>query len=272
MYLGIDVGASKTLLAVFNQDGEIVDSQRFPTPPGYKDFIGALGRVELAQKVRIAACCCALPGRLDRDKGIGIWFANIPWKNVPVRHDLEKLWPQAQVFIEHDAQLGALSEAKLLGNKFHKVLYLTLSTGVGGRIIIDGQIDPDFYGIESGQMVLEHDGELKRWEQFASGKALKKRYGKQAKDIDDPAIWREYAAGVALGLNEMIDTLLPDIIVIGGGVGAHYEKFSVYLKQALEKLSTPSVPLPPIIKAKRPEEAVIYGCYDFIKQKLDGKS
>jgi hypothetical protein len=49
-------------------------------------------------------------------------------------------------------------------------------------------------------------------------------------------------------------------------VGAHFEKFQPFLEEALKKINNPLVPVPHLLKAQRPEEAVIYGCYEYIVQ------
>ena len=101
----------------------------------------------------------AIPGHVDRDRGIGIRFGNLPWENVPVGHDIEKIF-DAPVLVENDAKLGGLSEALLLKGKFKKVLYLTISTGIGIGLIIDGQIDTDISDGGGRSILLEHRGKL----------------------------------------------------------------------------------------------------------------
>jgi predicted NBD/HSP70 family sugar kinase len=134
--------------------------------------------------------------------------------------------------------------------------------------IVDGKIDPLLQDSEPGQMIIEDNDQYLKWEAAASGRALYARYGQKASEITDPKIWREYSKPLALGINELAAITTPQIIIIGGGVGAHYEKFSKYLDDELEKLSSAMVPKPRIIKAKRAEEAVVYGCYEYIKQKI----
>ncbi|MDB5160679.1 MAG: hypothetical protein JWO96_59 [Candidatus Saccharibacteria bacterium] len=267
MYLAIDIGGTKTLVAVFNSDGQIIEEYKVPTNKNYPDFVEELGSL-IKDKVthhNLLACCCAVPGELDRKEGIAIRFGNLPWKNTPIKKDLEKIIGHVPILIENDAKLAGLSEA-LSHKQYRKVLYLTVSTGIGDGIIIDGKIDADFADSEPGQMVLEYQGELRKWEDFASGRALVTKYGKRASEIEDPAIWQEFSRGLARGMIELIATLQPDVIIIGGGVGSHFEKFSPYLKSELAKLENDMVQSPPIIKAERPEEAVIYGCYEYVKQ------
>jgi predicted NBD/HSP70 family sugar kinase len=170
------------------------------------------------------------------------------------------------VWIENDAKLGGLSEALLVHKKYKKVLYLTVSTGIGGGIIIDGKIDQDLVDSEVGHMVLPFEGQLTKWESFASGKALVDRFGKKAMDLEDRKAWQEYSKDLALGIFQILAVIQPDVVIIGGGVGAHFDKFGEDLKKALKNLENDMVEIPPVIAAKRPEEAVIYGCYEYIKQ------
>jgi predicted NBD/HSP70 family sugar kinase len=264
----IDVGGTKTLLAVFNHNGEIIDQYKLPTNKNYDRFIDET-RQAVKEKLsahEFKACCCAIPGIVDFKTGSGLSFGNLSWKNVPVKKDLEKTLTHVPIFINNDTKLAGLSEAILLHKKYSKVLYLTVSTGISAGLIINEKIDEVLATSEPGQMLLEHDGKIRIWEDFASGRALVRRYGKRASEIDDPVIWKSFSNNLALGIFELLATIQPEVLVIGGGVGAHLEKFKVYLNDKLEKMESDMVKIPPILKAKRPEEAVIYGCYEFIKQ------
>lgn len=269
MYLGIDVGGTKTLLAVFNENGQIVKEFKFPTPEEYNDFLAELQKVAPELKnYQIKACCCALPAIIDRQKGIGLEFGRLAWQKVPTKQDLESLLPSAKIMIENDAKLAGLSEALLTHGKYNNVLYLTIGTGIGDGIITDNKIDVDYQDSEAGQMVLEHDGKLVKWEDMASGRAIVKRYGKKAQDINDPTVWRDYVKLLAPGIDALVATLQPDAVIIGGGVGTHLDKFKAFLVEELKQYENKMVKMPPIIKAQRPEAAVIYGCYDYLRQKI----
>ncbi|MBI5906748.1 ROK family protein [Candidatus Saccharibacteria bacterium] len=267
MYLGIDIGGSKTLLAVFTNDGKLSKEHKFATNPDYRRFLDDLAA---ALKSNFADfefdyACCAVPGRVNRKAGIAEDFGNLKWHNVAIKNDVGRL-VSAPILVENDAKLGGLSEALLVHKKYKKILYVTISTGIGGGIIINGKIDPVLADMEPGHMLLEHDGKLKKWEDFASGRAFREKYGKLASEINDQAIWKSFAANIALGLEELLAIIHPDVVIIGGGVGAHYEKFGKFLDEAMKKNESDMVKVPPIIKAQRPEEAVIYGCYEYVKQ------
>jgi len=266
-YLAIDVGGTKTLFAVFTPEGDLVCQDRIQTAGSYDQFKGDLAQnIAKLTRFKFSHACCAIPGRIDFEKGIGQDFGNLPWEDVPVLADLQAMLPGVKVLLHNDAKLAGLSETLLLDHKYNKVLYLTISTGIGGGVITDDAIDPDFANFEPGQMVFERDGKMTQWEDLASGRTLKEKYGKPASEIDDPAVWQEYVKSLVAGMEDVLANVQPDAVIIGGGLGAHFEKFKDYLERQLKDIDNPMVPTPPLLKARRPEEAVIYGCYDYIQQ------
>ena len=271
MYVGIDVGGSKTLVAVFSNKGKVSDEVKFPTPKKYPDFLDQLREVFKQKEFQnnIKAVCCAVPGTIDREHGVGKTFGNLPWKNVQIKRDLEKIFNYIPVFTENDAKLAGVYEAAVLKGWYKKIVYITISTGIGAGVIVDGKIDPVLADSEVGFMLIDHNGRLEKWEDFASGRALVKKYGKKASEIDDPKIWEEYAKLVSPGIDAILAVVQPEAIVIGGGVGAHLEKFKPFLVSDMKKrYENKLVHIPPIIKAQRAEEAAIYGCYEYIHQNI----
>lgn len=269
MYAAIDVGGTKTLIAVFSEKGEIKEQIKFETPKDYDAFIKELATyVAKLSTNEFKAGCVAIPGMVDRKHGVGLAFGNLPWKNVHVQADAERIL-HAPVVIENDANLAALSEAREI-KQYNKVLYVTVSTGIGSGFVIEGNVSPYFEDAEVGHLLLEHGGKLQRWQEFASGKAIVKRFGKKASEIpaEDNDAWYAIARNIAVGLIDLIATLTPDAIVLGGGVGSHYDKFIDRLNEQLKIYDNPLVTIPPILKAQRAEEAVIYGCYEHAKDRF----
>lgn len=264
MYLGIDIGGTKTLVASLNNDGVITDSIKFPTPKVYTEFLKELSKTiaNLTTKEYIAVGVAA-PGRLDREKGTVKAFGNLPWKDVPLKRDVGRI-TGLPVVIDNDANLAGLSEAMLL--PAHRcVLYVTISTGIGTGVITDRKIDSDFEDSEGGELILEHNGKLQKWEDFASGRAIVRRFGKRASDINDEKTWKLICHDIAIGLYDLITFIQPDVVVLGGGVGSYAHKFKPFLMAELKRFETPITPIPLIVEAKRPELAVVYGCYDLAK-------
>ncbi len=271
MYLGIDIGGTKTLVATLDDNGVIQERQKFPTPKDYAEFGKALAEVvDKLSTNNFVACTVAVPGTLDRANGVAISLGNLPWHEVSIQKDVAALL-SCPVAIENDANLAGLSEAMLLKETYSRVLYITISTGIGTGLIANQSIDPGLADSEGGQILLEYKGKTVKWESFASGSAIVRRFGKQAHEITDPATWKIIAHDISLGLIDLIAVIQPEVIVVGGGVGSSFEKLDAPLREALATYATPLVPIPPVIKAGRPEEAVIYGCYDFAKS-LYGKT
>jgi len=269
MFLAIDVGGTKTLVAAFNNDGKVTKSIKFKTPKDYKKFLSVLGATFIRfDEYKFMASCIAIPGKIDRKKGIGLDFGNLKWHNVPIKKDIKALI-KCPLFIENDANLAGLSEARYIMDDYKKVLYLTISTGIGSGVTTSGIIDPDLADSEAGHMMIQYGDKIQPWERIASGSAIKRKYGKIAAEINDRATWKEISHRFAIGMSSLIATIQPDAIVIGGGVGTHFKKYRVLLNSELKKLSTPLTPVPPILQAKKPEEAVIYGCYEMAKDEYE---
>lgn len=273
MYLGIDVGGTKTLIASFSKKGIIKKKIKIPTPKDYLDFLSSIKlcfRDDFNnQDFKYSAI--AIPATVfDKQKGVGVSFGNLPWKNVPIHNDIE-LIVNCPTLVSNDAKLGGLSEALLLyklDNKYSKVLYITVSTGIGYSLIVNGIIDENTGDGGGKTILLEHHGSLVSWESFASGQAIVRRYGKKAMNIHDKHTWQQIAQDLSIGMIELIAIFEPDIIIIGGSVGSYFDRFGDFLKDYVNRFQVPLLPIPIIQGAKRAEEAVIYGCYDLIKQHL----
>ncbi len=272
MYAAVDIGGTKTLVAAFSKEGKVRQEEKFSTPENYDDFIKKLEDVAVKFSTKdFRAAVVGAPGKIDRKHGVGLVFGNLPWKNVTLEQDIEKIF-NCPVTVENDTNLAGLSEAVLVKGKFHKVLYVTISTGIRGAYIIDGEMDPDTIDEEVGHMSLEHKGKFEKWEEFASGKAIVNKYGKPASDIKDVSVWKSISRDIAAGFITLIATLTPEIIIVGGGVGSHFEKFDKYLEKELSRMNNPLLSTPVIRKAKHPEEAVIYGCYQLAKDTYERAS
>ncbi|MEO7364659.1 MAG: ROK family protein [Candidatus Saccharimonadales bacterium] len=265
MYLGIDIGGTKTLVAVLSKAGKVVESAKFPTPEKYSNFLLELAHtVHHLEHREFQAAAVAAPGRIDHKRGVVLDLGNLPWHNEQVQADCEKI-VKCPVVLENDAKLAGLGEA-LLHPDAQTALYVTVSTGIGTGVVRDGRLDATLSNMEGGHMLLPFKGKLTKWESFASGKAIYNHFGKKAVDIHDEASWRYVARNLAPGFFQMIAIVQPDLIIIGGSIGSYFDRYGAYLEEELNKLEVPMVPIPRIVQAQRPEEAVIYGCHALIEQ------
>lgn len=267
MYGAVDIGGTKTLVAVFNAAGKVLEQVKFPTPPEYDAFLKQLADTVAKLSTKdLQAVGVAAPGKINHKQGLLVAAGNLSWKNTPIQADFEKVF-HAPIVLENDAKAATVAEAIAAGSKYPKVVYITISTGVGIGVCEDGKLIPELLDAEPGWMSVEHKGEMVPWEKISSGQALVAATSKRASELDDPEAWDTHARNIAKGLIAIIAIIQPDLVVIGGGVGNHLQKFESPLLKYLKQYENPLVPIPPIRKAAHPEEAVIYGCYELAKNR-----
>ena len=268
MIIGVDIGGTKTYIAKFTQSGKLLEGKRFETPQDYDEFLSTLAKYALtleSNKAKIA--CVAVPGFLIRDKGIVLNLGNLPWKNKNIRRDLSEALG-INVCIENDSKLAALAEAKNIIDKFKRVLYITISTGIGTALVIDGKLSQDIINSELGHTPLFHNGKIVVWESFASGKAFFERYNQKAVDAEDQKIWKEFSGFINSGLGVACAAYQPEVIIFGGGLGQYLNRFKPYLEEYLEKQLDAMVTKPELVSTHHRSQSVIYGCYHYAKEKL----
>ena len=267
MIVAVDIGGTKTLIAVFDFKGKILEQKRFETSQNYKDFLNDLqmNLANLSTKT-FSYGAVAVPAKIDRENGATLGYGTLKWQPQPIQNDTEKIF-NCPVVVENDSKLAGLSEALLLKSKYENVLYVTIGTGISCALITKGIIDPAMADSEGGQILISSDGKMAQWEDVVSGKAIVKRFGKRASDITDSKTWDTIAHDMSVGLIDLIAVTQPQAIVMGGGVSTNFDKFSSKLTKSLKNYATPLVPIPPILSAKNPEEAVVYGCYEIAKAK-----
>lgn len=268
MLIAVDTGGTKTLVAGFNDRGEPGEHFRFPTPRDTEAYINALLRTlkDNYDLTAITGIGIAVPG-IVKDN-IAVWCGNLGWRDFDIANEVKK-HIDVPVWVENDANLAGLAQAHALQPLPEKCLYLTVSTGIGTGFIHNGIIDPQLSNSEGGRMILEYNGKLQQWEAFASGKALYDTYGQLARDIYDIATWEEFADKLSRGLLALIPLTQPEVIVIGGSLGTYLERYQVQLEQKLKDNLTEHIIFPRIVQAFYPEEAVIYGCYQYATENPD---
>lgn len=274
MYAGVDIGGTKTLLAALSDDGKITEQVRFPTPENYDEFINDLAKsVATFTTKNFRAAGVGIPGLLEREAGIVLALGNLPWRDKPIRDDVSRIFRGMPIVIENDARLAGLSEAQLVKDQYHNVLFITVSTGIGGALIRNGAIVAALQDTEMGKMPLCFEGRLQQWEEFAGGRGDVSRFHQRADDITDPAIWQQIGENIAYGLGAVCSVLQPEAIILGGPVGAHVDQYRAAITSFLDNHLQAVVRRPKaILAAQRPEEAVIYGCYDLAKATFPAES
>lgn len=271
MIIAIDTGGTKTLIASFDTTGDKQIIAKFPTPQSTSEYLETVAAYirEHTTEGDIQAIAVAMPGPIRNQKVLRT--PNIGWSDFDVIHELGVYFPNVPIFLQNDAALAGLAEAREF-KPAGLTVYVTLSTGAGGGITYDGRLLSHFERFEVGSMRVEYEGKLGRWEDIASGKRFYERYGKYGSDVTDPAIWQNYAERVAVGLQILISLLEPDHLVIGGSMGTHYTKYAKQLETILYERIAKHMAVTTLSQAIHPEEAVIYGCYYYALDSLAARN
>lgn len=271
MIVTVDTGGTKTLISSFTNAGKIGKQIVYPTPHDpikYTQLLRQTLESEYSSK-KVDVIVIALPGIIDN--GVARWCKNLGWKNFDVRHALGDVLGGAPIYVENDANLAGLAEARLLKPLPAFALYVTVSTGIGTGFISHGHIDPSLKISEGGHMLVEYDGAVREWESFASGRAIKETYGKYARDIKSVRAWRHIADRISRGFLAVIPLTQPDVIIFGGSIGTHFERYGETLAKLLDERLPPHIVRPTLLQAQHPEHAVIYGGYYYGSDIITGK-
>lgn len=219
MYILIDIGGTKTRVALTEHREAFLDPVVFHTPQNFEEWSVQLrdAVISLTQGRKISGIISGVPGIFTED-GTIVTTPNLPeWKDAPLQGKLVELF-DCPVIIKNDTALVGLGEAVYGAGKGHAIVaYLTISTGVNGVRIVDGAIDHTTFGFEIGHSII--DAEHRRdVESLIGGGALERRFGKPSHEVHDVHLWEKvnYYAGV-FGANTTM-YWSPSIIVYGGPV------------------------------------------------------
>ncbi len=258
MYLCIDIGGTKTIVALVDASGEILHSVRFATIEDQEVFYE-----NLLQQIRvnfvlsgIKAISIAMPGIIKRNQAV--WLGNLPWHDFDLAKLLQRDLSNIPVYVENDANLAALAEARLCKGRS---LYLTFSTGIGGGIVENGQLVKRYLDFEPGHTEFVYDGKQNEWEDIAAASAINRKYGRLVSEITEPEVWLDVISRMLLGLVPITTSLHPDRIIFGGPLGLMLPSYRKELRKQLAAQLPKDRTLPRLHVAKYGDLSVIYGCY-----------
>ena len=275
-YLGIDVGGTNLKGAIVTENGEIVKEAHCPThaeqgADAVAESVAGLIR-QLSDGEEIAGVGLGCPGIVDDESGEIVYSCNLGWVKYPLREKLRQL-TGFSVKLGNDANVAALGEAMVGAAKgAQSAVILTLGTGVGGGVVIDGKMLVGYTGAasEMGHMVIEADGEPCAcgrkgcFEVYASATALNRMtkeamtqhpdskmheiaasYGEAdgrvafaAQEAGDPygdAVVKKYIHYLAAGVTNITNLFFPEVIAISGGVANQGEKLFAPLREEVSR-------------------------------------
>jgi glucokinase len=260
---GIDVGGTKIAGGVVDDTGTIIEELRVESPATDEDAIEQAIETlvtELRTRHDIAAVGVGVAGYIDRARSVVMFAANMAVRHLDLKADLQRRL-DLPVFIENDANAAAWGEFQFgAGHDVEELLLVTVGTGIGGGVVLDGELYRGAFGVgaEIGHLRVVPDGlqcgcgNRGCFEMYASGKALVRRArtaasadpqaaadllaraGGDPARVSGPLITAAAREGDALALAQLAElgrwlgegiasitaVLDPALVVIGGGVSA----------------------------------------------------
>jgi len=259
--IGVDVGGTKVNGGVVDEDGRVLARTRRPTPgssPQHVDDTIAAVVADLRVEHDVVAVGIGAAGFIDADRARVLFAPNLSWRDEPLRDEVARR-VGLPVVVENDANAAAWAEHRFgAGRGAQSVVVVTVGTGIGGGLVLDGALYRGRFGIgaEFGHMQVVEDGrrcgcgQKGCWEQYCSGRALLHEAreiadvqplwgarllelgGGQPEGIEAPevtlaaregdpaalACFEEVGRWLGQGLADLAAVLDPAVFVVGGGV------------------------------------------------------
>lgn len=168
----LDVGGTKVLGAIFNENDEIIFRLKKRSKSGGEgsqdvekvivSVVEEMIKESGIDKKELNAIASCAPGVIDQDKGIVVFTPNLPWRNYDIRASMEKKFG-VPFYVGNDVNLGVLGEYKFGAAKGYKnIVGFFVGTGMGGGLILNGELftGNQFKGAEYGHMILDPEGPL----------------------------------------------------------------------------------------------------------------
>jgi glucokinase len=311
--IGVDLGGTKMLVGVVDSERRIVYRSTARSHGLRQDeLLETLEReLRTARQARpgVVAAGLGIPCTIDRRRGVAIVAVNLEIADVPVR-DLMTERLGLPVFLDNDANVAILAEHRFgAARGARNAVMLTIGTGIGGGLIVDGQLyrGSTGAGAELGHTVIQADGPRCQGncpnhgcvEALASGTAIAREGRAAAKDAPDSALGRALAEGIELDGKEVTDAALagdetargvldligrrlgvafsslanifdPDVIVIGGGASRAGELLAGPAREELASRALPPMSGTPVVTAELGPDAGLIGAATMALVELEG--
>jgi glucokinase len=265
--LGVDVGGTKIHGGVVDREGTVHRKHNLPTPVESEEafFAGLDHVVESLLDDDVAALGFGIPSQIDQRRGRAVASVHIPLANLDFRDRMAERFG-LPVGIDNDGNAAAIAEWKLgAGRGASNIVVLTLGTGIGGGLILDGKPFRGAVGggAELGHIVLDYEGARCRgactghghFEVFAAGSAADavavarfgagadaRRLVDEAENEDHGAIGdlAELGHKLGAGIASLVNIFNPELVIVGGGFADAGE---LILAPARETIEVEALPL-----------------------------
>ena len=311
--IGVDLGGTKMLVGVVDSERRVVYRSTAPSHGLRQDeLLETLEReLRAAREARpdLIAAGLGIPCTIDRRRGVAVMAVNLQLADIPIR-DLMRERLGVPVAIDNDANAAVLAEHRFgAARGATNVVMLTIGTGIGGGLVIDGELyrGSAGAGAELGHVVIEADGPPCQGncpnhgcvEVMASGTAIAREGLVAAEKAPDSALGRALAAGVELDGKEVTEAALegdpiatrvletvgrrlgvafasfanifdPDVIVVGGGVIAAGDLLLAPARAELAARALPPMNETPVTAAEFGPDAGMVGAATMAMLELEG--
>ena len=279
-YIGIDLGGTYIKGGIVNENGEILVSDKTPTEVEKGDKGVAANIAKLANDLLsrlnltvkdVEGLGIGSPGMIDSAEGNVVYANNLGWENFRICDELSRLLGGIKVKIGNDANVAALGEVKFgAARNYNSAVMITLGTGVGGGVVIDGKLVEGNMGAgaELGHIVIVKGGEQCScgrkgcFEAYSSATALIRDTKRAMEAHPDSKMWEcgsldavtgktvfdyapvdvyakevvdSYIEYLACGLINYANVFRPEVILLGGGVCAQGDNLIKPLQKIFDK-------------------------------------
>jgi glucokinase len=269
--LGIDVGGTKIAAGAVNAEGVVLETKRSQTPARdpqatHRAIVELVD--DLAQRHEVTAVGIGAAGFVDANRSVVMFAPNLAWRDEPLKASVEAD-TGLPVVVENDVNAAAWGEFRFgAGADVDDLLMVAVGTGIGGGIVVDGELIRGSFGVagEIGHLrmvpqgILCGCGQHGCWEQYASGRALVREARNRVWDGDvlletaagDPAkidgqmitkaaregdslsvaLLADLGSWLGQGIASLAAVLDPGVVVIGGGVSEAGELLLAPIRKA----------------------------------------
>ena len=308
-YAGIDLGGTFVKCGIVSEEGELLIKDKMPTQRGrsFAEIAGDMARLAgaLAEKagVSLSGAGVGSPGVVDSKNGAIVYSCNLNWRNAALAEEMESVLG-VPVCVTNDANAAALGEQFIgAGKGFRNVVFVTLGTGVGGGIVIDGKLFEGFRsaGAEIGHTVIRMNGERCGcgrkgcFEAYASATALIRQTrramekhpesemwklcggdpekvdgrtsfdGMRAGDRTAKTVVKNYIGYLSEGVTNLCNEFRPEAVLLGGGISAEGDTLVKPLSELVDRKVYGGTDYAPvkILKASLRNDAGMFGAARF---------
>jgi fructokinase len=277
MIAAMELGGTKTVVAIGESDGTLTEEHRFPTTTPEETLKQAAEWIK--ERGTPSAIGIAAFGPVQINPKADNWGEMLPtpkpnWSGYSITAQLLEAFPDADLTLETDVNAACLAEAKVgAAEGLDNVAYITIGTGIGAGLLCDGKLVHGALHPEFGHVLLPRkDGDDFEGscpfhgaclEGMASGPAIEKRWGKSGDDLEpDHPAWDTEAWYLAHGIQALLAIAPPERVVIGGGV-SQAEGLHEKTEKLLNELASGYFPAlknkPYVVPPKLGQEAGIRG-------------